>query len=160
MSETEKEFHKALVHPAMFTHPNPQHVAIIGAGDGGVLREVLKHKTVQSATMIEIDEMLVNLCCQHLPFMSDCKDLVGIADVCFDDDKANVIYDDGRTWFLQHYGPHAKQSPSVDQFDVVIVDALDPEVEKNPISDRLYSDVNFIDSFFHPFPTKESLPSR
>jgi len=149
MSETEGEFHEALVHPAMFTHPNPQNVAMIGGGEGAVLREVLKHKTVKSATMIEMDEMLVDLCRQHFPVMSDCKDLVGVADVCFDDERVDLIFDDGRTWFVDHYGKNAKRSPPVEKFDVVIMDAMDPENNKNINSERLYDDGQFIDSLFN-----------
>uniref|UniRef100_A0A7S2R241 PABS domain-containing protein n=1 Tax=Eucampia antarctica TaxID=49252 RepID=A0A7S2R241_9STRA len=148
-SHSEREFHEALVHPAMFTHSNPEHVAIVGGGEGAVLREVLKHKTVKSVTMIEIDHMMVDIARKHLPFMSNCTDLIGVADVCFEDERADIIYDDGRAWFVDHFGKGAKKIAAVDKFDVIIMDALDPEHEKNVISDRLYNDGNFIDSLFN-----------
>jgi S-adenosylmethionine decarboxylase proenzyme len=66
-----KEYHEALVHPGMFAHANPKRVAIVGGAEGATLREVLKHKTVESVTMVEIDEELVNILKQHMPIMSD-----------------------------------------------------------------------------------------
>jgi spermidine synthase len=59
MSESEKEYHEALVHPAMFAHPNPKKVAMVGGGEGAMLHEVLKHTTVEKPTMIEIDEIIM-----------------------------------------------------------------------------------------------------
>ena len=47
MASNEKEYYESLVHPAIFTHPKPINVAIIGDGDGGALREILKHNTIQ-----------------------------------------------------------------------------------------------------------------
>merc|ERR1712151_600018 len=51
-------YHEALVQPAMFAHPNPKRVAIIGGGEGATLRETLKHKSVVNVTMIDIDEIM------------------------------------------------------------------------------------------------------
>jgi S-adenosylmethionine decarboxylase proenzyme len=91
------EFHEALVHPAMFAHPNPRHVAIIGGGEGATLREVLKHKTVKSATMIEIDGELVDVLKEFYPEYSNCSDFVGRAENCFDDEVATLVLEDGTT---------------------------------------------------------------
>ena len=129
-----------MVQPAMFTNSNPEHVAIVGGGEGAVLREVLKHKTVKSATMIEIDPMMVEIARQYLPTMNNCTDLIGVADVCFDDERAEIVYQDGRTYFVDN------REKLVKKFDVIIMDALDPESDKTVISDRLYSDANFLDA--------------
>jgi len=139
-SDSEKEYHEAMVQPAMFTHSNPEHVAIVGGGEGAVLREVLKHKTVKSVTMIEIDPKMVEIARQYLPMMNNCTDLIGVADVCFDDERANIVYQDGRTYFVDN---HNKLDH---KYDVIIMDALDPESEKTVLSDRLYSDANFLDA--------------
>jgi len=117
----EREFHEALVHPAMFTHPNPRTVAIIGGGEGAALREVLKHKTVESVTNIEIDEMVVELCKEHIKTMSDCSSIVGSTDSCFDDPRTTMIYMDGVKYMTEN-----KPKSS---YDVVIIDALDVEDE-------------------------------
>ena len=53
----------------MFLHPNPENILVVGGGDGGVVREVLKHKQVKTITMCEIDEVVVNLCKEHFPSM-------------------------------------------------------------------------------------------
>jgi S-adenosylmethionine decarboxylase proenzyme len=141
---SEKIYHEAMVHPAMFAHPKPKHVAILGGGEGATLREVLKHKTIESATMIEIDEELVKIAREYLPGFSDCSNLVGRSANCFDDDLVTVNYADGRQWFIDRFGfsPTEKHD---NPFDVIIIDALDPE-DDSVISDMLYNDDNFLSS--------------
>ena len=60
-------YHEMMSHPALFSHTNPENVLIIGGGDCGTLREVLKHQTVQQATQVEIDRAVIDLCSEHLP---------------------------------------------------------------------------------------------
>lgn len=146
MSDSEQEYHEALVHPAMFAHPNPKRVAIVGGGEGATLREVLKHDTVESATMIELDEKMVEIAKQYLPFMSDCSDLVGSAPSCFDDERAEVLIEDGRKYFFDRYGADAVVKDE-DQFDVIILDALDPE-DDTVIADMLYTDDDFLTALY------------
>jgi spermidine synthase len=60
---TEKDefiYHEMIAHVPLFTHPNPVRVLVIGGGDGGVVREVLKHKSVERVELVEIDEEVVN----------------------------------------------------------------------------------------------------
>ena len=101
----------------MFAHPNPTNVAILGGGEGATLREVLRHKTVEKVTMVELDEEMVEIAKEFLPAMSDCSDIVGSADSCFDDKRAELIYDNAFTYISEH----AESS----NFDVMIVDLLD-----------------------------------
>jgi S-adenosylmethionine decarboxylase proenzyme len=96
-SASNHEYHEALVHPAMFAHPNPKHIGIVGGAEGATLREVLKHKTVESATMIEIDQELLDIMKEHMPTLSNCSDLVGRAEDCFDDQVAELVIEDGKT---------------------------------------------------------------
>lgn len=103
----------------MFAHPSPKSVAIIGGGDGATLREVLRHKTVDKVTMIEIDEMVVEVSKEFMPYLSNCTDIVGSAASCFDDSRANLIFADAFTYIVD------KQIKS--EFDVLIVDGIDPE---------------------------------
>jgi S-adenosylmethionine/arginine decarboxylase-like enzyme len=119
----EAAYHEALVHPAMFTHKSPKRVAIIGGGEGATLREVLKHNTVELVTMIEIDELMVNVSKQHLPEWSDCSMLVGSARSCFDDHRAELFYTDAVEWFIVHFGDQLKINAS-HRYDVIIMDAL------------------------------------
>jgi S-adenosylmethionine decarboxylase proenzyme len=116
-------YHEALVHPAMMAHPEPKRVAIIGGGEGATLREVLKHKTVVKAVMIEIDGAMVNASRKYLPEWSDCSDLVGSTDSCFDDPRAEVYFEDASGWFLSRFADKDNINEA-DKFDVIIMDAL------------------------------------
>lgn len=118
----EAAYHESLVHPAMFAHENPQHVAIIGGGEGATLREVLKHDTVKQVTMIEIDKGMVDMSRQHLSDWSDCSDIVGSADSCFDDPRVRVYYQDAIQWFIDNFAPGSESKE--EDLDVIIMDAL------------------------------------
>ena len=142
LSMSEREYHEALVHPAMFAHRSPKHVALIGGGEGATLREVLKHKSVETATMIELDSELVAIAREHLPQMSDCSDLVGSAPNCFDDSRTNLIFAEGVKWFVDRFGPDAFEPKPDYQFDVIILDALDPEDDVQ-VAEMLYNDASF-----------------
>ena len=113
-------YHEALVHPVMFAHKNPKRVAIIGGGEGATLREVLKHKTVEKVVMIEIDQQMVELSRQYIPFWSDCSMLVGSAASCFEDERVEVYYEDAFKWFIDNFSGDDRLEP----FDVMIMDAL------------------------------------
>ncbi len=56
-----------ITHLPLFAHPNPEHVVLIGGGDGAVLTEIVKHKSVKSVTICEIDEMVINVSKKHFP---------------------------------------------------------------------------------------------
>jgi spermidine synthase len=101
----EESYHEVLVHPVMLAHPNPRRVLIIGGGDGGTLREVLRHD-IERATMVEIDEMVVEVSRIYL----------GIDRGAFDDPRAELIIGDG-VKYLKETG---------ERFDVIIVDSTDP----------------------------------
>lgn len=108
---TEKDefvYQEMLVHVPLLTHGNAKRVLIIGAGDGGVLRRVLQHQTVEKAVMVEIDGDVVALSKEFLPEIS--KD-------CWNDPRAEVIIGDG----IQYVADAPKES-----FDVIIVDSTDP----------------------------------
>lgn len=137
-------YHEALVHPAMFAHSNPERVAIIGGGEGATLREVLKHRTVKEAIMVEIDEMMVNVSRSNLPAWSDCSNLVGSAAWCGDDPRSRMYYEDALGWFIDRYSGDVKEES---QIDVIIMDALDPEREV-PFAQALYNNPAFLKSLF------------
>eukprot|EP00538_Stauroneis_constricta_P006247 CAMPEP_0119560418 /NCGR_PEP_ID=MMETSP1352-20130426/14827_1 /TAXON_ID=265584 /ORGANISM="Stauroneis constricta, Strain CCMP1120" /LENGTH=757 /DNA_ID=CAMNT_0007608391 /DNA_START=91 /DNA_END=2364 /DNA_ORIENTATION=+ len=140
-----REYHEAMVQPAMFAHANPQHVAIVGGGEGASLREVLKHKTVQSATLIEIDEEFIDIVKTAIPAMSNCSDFEGRASVCFDDDVVTVVKEDAKQWFVDRYGANPTKEAPADKFDVVVMDAIEPEVAR-AISKNLYDDSSVLAS--------------
>lgn len=101
-------YQEMLAHVPLLLHGAPRQVLIIGAGDGGVLRRVLQHRTVERAVMVEIDGEVVRLAKEHLP---------GIAGDAWNDPRAEVIVGDGI-----HYA--AEAAPG--SFDAVIVDSTDP----------------------------------
>ncbi len=122
---TEKDnfiYHEMLCHTPLFYHPNPKKVLIIGGGDGGALREVLKHQ-IEEAWMVEIDGEVVELCKKHMPTLSD---------GAFENEKTNLIIGDGKETIKNHKN----------YFDVIIMDLSDPEgPAEELITEEFYQDV-------------------
>ncbi len=104
-------YHEMLAHVPLFAHGNAKRVLIIGGGDGGMLREVLKHKTVEHVTMVEIDAAVVEMCKEWLPNHS-----AG----AYQDPRLNLVIDDGIK-FVNNADANADGS-----FDVIISDCTDP----------------------------------
>jgi spermidine synthase len=107
---TEKDeffYHEMMVHVPILSHPDPKRVLIIGGGDGGILREVLRHPQVEKAVMVEIDSNVVDFSKKYLP---------SINDSAFEDKRAELVFNDGA-----HY-----VEKTDDTYDVVIVDSPDP----------------------------------
>ena len=105
-------YHESLVHPAMLAHPNPQNVFIAGGGEGATLRDVLMHKTVNKAVMVDIDEQVVKLCSKYLPTFHR---------GALKDKRAEVRYEDARKYIAE----------TTERFDVAVIDLADP-VEEGP----------------------------
>ena len=105
-------YHEALVHPAMLTHPKPESVFIVGGGEGATLREVLRHKTVKRAVMVDIDKEVVDRCRELLPEYHQ---------GAFDDPRAELRYMDARKYL----------EDTNEKFDVIIIDISEP-VEEGP----------------------------
>ncbi|KAK4451914.1 spermidine synthase-like protein [Podospora aff. communis PSN243] len=103
----EFSYQEMIAHLAMNSHPNPKKVLVIGGGDGGVLREVVKHECVEEATLCDIDEAVIRLSKQYLPQMA------GV----YENPKVKVHIGDGFK-FLDDYK---------NEFDVIITDSSDPD---------------------------------
>lgn len=99
-------YHEMISHVPIFAHGNAKNVLIIGGGDGGVLREVLRHKDV-TCTMVEIDASVVEMSKKYFPEHSD---------GAFEDPRCNLVIADGLKFVKE----------TDDRFDVVIVDSTDP----------------------------------
>jgi spermidine synthase len=105
-------YHESIIHPAMLCHPNPRRVFVVGGGEGAPVREILKHRSVESVLMVDIDSEVVEFCRRHLPEMS-----AG----AFEDPRVRVEFMDARA-FLE----------SSDQtFDILIIDISEP-IEEGP----------------------------
>lgn len=141
----EAAYHESIVHPALITHNDPKRVAIVGGGEGATLREVLKHRSVEKAVMIEIDEEVVDLSREYLKEWSDCSDIEGSVEWCLDDPRAEGRYEDAIAYFKTNYGNAA--AATREKFDVIIMDALDPN-DAPEIAEELYQGDNFIGSLY------------
>lgn len=102
-------YHEMLVHVPMFTHESPRKVLIIGGGDGGSLREVLKHDP-DEIVMVELDRDVIDVCRKHLRMDGG----------AFDDPRISILVEDGMDYVIS----------AEEKFDVIIVDGTDP----NPFS--------------------------
>ena len=100
-------YHEMLTHVPLFAHGDAKRVLIIGGGDGGILREVLKHPEVEHVTQVEIDQAVIDMCKTYLPKHSD---------GAFDDPRANIVIADGIEFVCE----------STEKFDVIISDCTDP----------------------------------
>ncbi len=100
-------YHEMLVHPAMTTAKQAKRVLVIGGGDGGTVREVLRHKSADSVLMIEIDQQVVEACKEHLP-------TIGSA---WTDPRLEVRFADGIDYVKTSNDP---------PFDVILIDGTDP----------------------------------
>jgi len=99
-------YHEMIAHVPLFSHPKPENVLIIGGGDGGTAREVLKHTQIKKCIMVEIDELVVSACKKHLK-----------ATACvFDNPKLDLRIEDGAKFITQFQS----------EFDLIIVDSSDP----------------------------------
>jgi len=100
-------YHEMMTHVPILAHGDAKKVLIIGGGDGGILREVTRHRSIEAITMVEIDAQVVEMCKKYLPNHS-----AG----AFDDPRLNLVIDDGIR-FVQ---------TTDETFDVIISDSTDP----------------------------------
>ena len=101
----EAPYHECIVHPPLLIHPRPKNILIIGGGDGGALREVLRHP-VSKVVMVEIDKEVVEVCQKYLPINRG----------AFEDKRTELIFTDGAEYLKK-----VKNA-----FDVIIIDSTDP----------------------------------
>ncbi len=106
-SKDEFIYHEMLAHVPIFAHGNARRVLIVGGGDGGMLREVARHGSVEHITQVEIDQQVIDMCRKYLP---------GHSDGAFDDRRVTVVIDDGLKYVRG----------TADRFDVIISDSTDP----------------------------------
>ena len=100
-------YHEMLAHVPVYAHGAVQSVCVVGGGDGGMLRELLKHRSITRAVLVEIDGQVVEFCRQHLPTVS-----AG----AFDDPRTQIVIADG-VQYMHH---------TQDKFDLIVIDSTDP----------------------------------
>jgi spermidine synthase len=100
-------YHEMLAHPVLLTHPDPKSVLIVGGGDCGTLREVLRHPQVRRADLVEIDERVTRVAEQYFPELCEANG----------DHRARFHFTDGIKWV---------GDVDVGSYDVIIIDSTDP----------------------------------
>ncbi len=99
-------YHEMIAHPALCCVESPKRVLVIGGGDGGTAREILRHPRVEECVMVEIDQQVVDACKKHIPHFG-----------AWDDPRLKLIIGDG----VKHIADAPGQS-----YDVVVLDNSDP----------------------------------
>ncbi len=99
-------YHEMIVHVPLLTHPNPRKVLVIGGGDGGSIREIVKHNTIEEVHLCEIDKAVVEVSKRHLPGLSS----------GFNDPRVKIFYEDGAQFVKS----------KKEEYDIIIVDSTDP----------------------------------
>jgi len=100
-------YHEAISHVPCLSHPKPEKVLVIGAGDGGVVTQLLKHESISKITIVEIDELVIKASRLHLPQMAN----------SFDNPRVDLRVEDGIAF--------VKNAPN-ETYDIVLVDSTDP----------------------------------
>ncbi|EJY56658.1 spermidine synthase [Alicyclobacillus hesperidum URH17-3-68] len=99
-------YHEMLAHVPLHTHPNPKSVLVVGGGDGGIIREVIKHPSVERAVLAEIDGRVIEASKTYFPQIA-----AGLSDP-----RVDVQVVDGIRYVEEHPG----------EFDVILIDSTDP----------------------------------
>jgi len=99
-------YHEMISHIPMMNHKNPKSVLVIGGGDGGTVREILKHDTVEKVVLCEIDGMVIDVCKKYLPTIAG----------MLDDPRVEVLVEDAIEFIKD----------KEDQYDIVLIDSTDP----------------------------------
>lgn len=118
-------YHEMIAHVPLFVHPLPRRALIIGGGDGGTAREVLRHQSIERVVMVEIDELVVNACRENIPSVS----------CALDDPRLELRIEDG----VQYV------SETKERFDIVLIDSTDPIGPAAPLFNRdFYKNVSSV----------------
>ena len=102
----EYHYHEMIAHVPMMNHKNPESVLVIGGGDGGTVREVLKHKSVKRVVLCEIDGMVIDVCKKYLPTIT-CE---------LENPKVEILVQDAIEYIKD----------KKNEFDIVLIDSTDP----------------------------------
>ncbi|MFH1509941.1 MAG: polyamine aminopropyltransferase [Candidatus Nealsonbacteria bacterium] len=119
-SKDEFIYHEMMVHPVMLSHKKPENILVIGGGDGGVLREILKYP-VKKVDLVELDKQVVDISKKYLPFLKSKES--------FADKRVSVFFEDGKDFIEK----------TKEKYDIVIIDCTNPEPGNN--SSTLYSEI-------------------
>lgn len=125
-TDDEAVYHETFVHPAMLAHKGAESVVIMGGGDGGALNNVLHHKSVKSAILVEIDEKVINVSKEVYPEFKN----------AFYDPRAEVVVADAFLWIAKYSLEHAGSLDAL-FFDLLDINVPSPLLDALFIGDRL-----------------------
>jgi spermidine synthase len=140
-------YHELITHVGLNTLPNPRRVLVIGGGDGGSIREIIKHKSVEKATLVEIDGKVIEAAKKYLPEIS----------CALDDPRVEVLVADG----IKHVKEHKNT------YDMIVVDSTDPigpaeglfgAAFYNDVHDALTEEGIFVAQTESPFFNRDIIP--
>jgi spermidine synthase len=104
-------YHEMLAHVPLFSHPEPRHVLIVGGGDGGTAREVLKHEGISRIQLVEIDEEVMRVSRDYFPALAQ----------SLDHPKVHVLVKDAVEYLKE----------TKEKFDIILIDSTDPVIEQS-----------------------------
>ncbi|UCH06077.1 MAG: polyamine aminopropyltransferase [Deltaproteobacteria bacterium] len=104
-------YHEMLAHVPLFSHPEPHHVLIVGGGDGGTAREVLKHEGISRIQLVEIDEEVMSVSRDYFPALAQ----------SLDHPKVHVLVKDAVEYLKE----------TKEKFDIILIDSTDPVIEQS-----------------------------
>lgn len=113
-----QRYQEMIAHLPLASHPNPKKVLVIGGGDGGVVREALKHSSVEQVVLCDIDEAVIRLSKKYLPHMAS----------VYDDERVTVFIGDGFQFLKDH----------TESYDVIITDSSDPVGPAHTLFEKPY----------------------
>lgn len=99
-------YHEMLTHPAVCSHPAPKRALVVGGGDGGTVRELLRHSGIEAIDLVELDEAVVRLSQEHIPSVSS-----GLTD-----QRVTLHFEDGVAFMQRH----------LNTYDIILIDSTDP----------------------------------
>ncbi len=100
-------YHETLIHPAMVLHDNPKKILVLGGGEGAVLREIVKHPSVEKVVMVDLDKEVVEICRKYLPVWS-----AG----AFEDSRVETVFMDAREFV----------NNTQEKWDIIFMDLTEP----------------------------------
>jgi spermidine synthase len=113
-------YHEMMAHVPMFLHAKPKHILILGGGDGGTAREVLRHSSVEKCVLVEMDETVIKACKEFLPQTAS----------AFSSPRLKTCIDDPLAWVERAATggivSAAEELKGLEHFDVILVDSTDP----------------------------------
>jgi len=119
----ERIYHEMMAHVPLAVHPAAKRVLIIGGGDGGTAREVLRHSSVEQIVLVEIDALVIEACRKFIPQTA----------AALSDRRVDLKIDDGVEYMKK----------TSDTFDVILIDSTDPNGAAQPLfGPEFYNDVN------------------